>query len=115
MKIKVLSEDFNARRLKMYLIIQIYQMQNDSMCTLRPRYNVSENNVGDNGIRLTKNRSPFPAKSFEIHSRLGVLDKPVADTENKDESRISTANIDKVNPGNRIHYLQGAKSTASKT
>ena len=115
MKMKGLSEGFNALRLKMYLIIQIYQMQNDSMCTLRPRYDVSKNNVGDNGISLTKNRSAFPAKSFEIHSRLGVLDKPVADTEDRDESRISTANIDDVNPGNRIHYLQGTKSPASKT
>ena len=82
---------------------------------LRPRYDVSENTVGDNGISLTKNRSAFRAKSFEIHSRLGVLDKPVADTEDRDESRISTANIDDVNPGNRIHYLQGTKSPASKT
>ena len=32
MKMKGLSEGFNALRLKMYLIIQIYQMQNDSMC-----------------------------------------------------------------------------------
>ena len=71
--------------------------------------------LGTTALVSPKNRSAFPAKSFEIHSRLGVLDKPVADTENKDESRISTANIDKVNPGNRIHYLQGAKSTASKT
>ena len=54
---------------------------------LRSRYDVSENTVGDNGIILTRNRSAFPAKSFEIHSRLGVLDKPVADTENKDECK----------------------------
>ena len=94
MKMKVSSEGFNALRLKMYLIIQTCRVQNDSMCTLRPRYDVNENTVGDNGTSLTKNRSAFPTKSLEIHSRLGVLDKAVADTENKDESRISTSNID---------------------
>ena len=67
---------------------------------MAPRYDVSENTVGDNDISFTKNRSPFRAKSFEIHSRSGVIDKPVADTENKDESRISNANLDQVKPEN---------------
>ena len=79
---------------------------------LRPRYDVSENTFGDKGISFTKNRSLFPTKSFEIYSRSGVIDETVADTENSDESRISNANINQVNPGSRIHYLQGAKSPA---
>ena len=79
---------------------------------LRPRYDVIENTVGDNGISFTKNRSLFPTKSFEIYSRSGVIDETVADKENRDESRISNANINQVNPGNWIHHLQGAKSPA---